>query len=129
MTTKLYVCMTSGIEGPEAELTEEQSQKIIELVGQLSQPWVGDAPIGMNLSKDHFIVDWDDDNSLISAIRTDPSGYVNMWKRGDTDWHDFVDTVGLWSYLSPLGVDAHQKWVKQSSEAMEKFYEEMQRIP
>ena len=121
MTTKFSICITSGIQGPESQLTEEQSQRVSELAGQLTEPWIGGRPLGVGLSPDHFLVIWENDSAPILGVRTTIRGYVSMWKQGDTDWHDFVDTVGLWSYLAPIGSTTYQNWMKEFQKETDVF--------
>jgi hypothetical protein len=117
-----FILLTSGIQGPEAELTDEQVQKIEELALQLNQPWVGSTHFGMGLGPTNYGV-----HSLnkISGLRVLPQGYATIWKPGDTEWHDFIDTVGLWAYLATIGSPVLQKWLEDGQKAMDKYNEEM----
>lgn len=113
MDCTLYICMTSGVEGPSLALTEDQSRNIISLALQLNKPWVGTRLLGLSsLRQDHFLVAWEDPNSQIMGLRAETNGYVSMWKHGDTDWHEFQDTVGLWTHLAPYGSTAYQNWIR-----------------
>lgn len=111
MKSTFYICMTSGIEGPKAELTEEFSKEISDLALQLDKSWESYRLAGMGLGIDHYMVYWGNDAPIIS-LSVDGTGYVSMWKNGDTDWQTFKDTVGLWARLAPTGSSAYQKWVE-----------------
>lgn len=119
-----YIAMTSGIEGPETSLTEEQIQKIEELASQLNQPWIGDKNFGMGLGPANYTIS---DAGNICGLRVLPEGFVSVWKTNDTDWHDFVDTVGLWAYLAPIGSVTLQKWLQECQKQMDEYNENMLR--
>ena len=119
MSTKFYIVMTSGIQGPTAEISEEHAKTISELAARITEPWTGPAHIGMGLSPDHYMVTWDEnDDGPIRAVSILSNGWVSMWKRGDMEWHTFTDTVGLWTHLTDIGSAAFQKWTKEIQEAM-----------
>lgn len=119
-----YILMTSGIEGPKCELTDEQSQKIEELVNQLEQPWVGSTNFGMNLGPANYSVS---DLDKGWGLRVLPEGFVTVWDPVDNDWHNFVDTVGLWVYLATIGSPTLQKWLAECQKQMDEYNEEMLR--
>lgn len=122
MSTLFYICMTSGIRGPEGELTEELSKEISELAGQLTEPWNGSKLEGRGLSAlspTHYAVSWLDKDAPIVSLRTTANGYITVWKQGDTDWHEYKDTVGIWAKLAPTGSATYQKWTDDMQKAME----------
>jgi hypothetical protein len=122
MKAQFYICMTSGTKGPEAQLTEELSKEIIDLALQLNKPWIGSKLATMGLfGSDHYIVVWEDKAAPVLGLRTLSSGYVSMWKQGDTDWHVYQDTVGLWARLAPTGSQAYQKWCEDINKAMDEY--------
>ena len=114
----LHVCMTSGIRGPEIELTDEQVAKITELIAQLDQPWVGSAHFGMGLGSDVYMV------SIYptgAGLQTNAYGFVSKWE--GNDWVNYKDTVGLWGYLAPIGSQAIIQW-REEEERYSKEYAE-----
>jgi len=117
-----YIMMTSGIEGPQCELTDEQIQNIEEMALELNQPWVGSTHFGMGLGPTNYGVSG---LNKISGLRILPQGFVTIWKPGDTDWHNFMDTVGLWTYLATIGSPTLQKWLKDGQKQMDEYNEEM----
>lgn len=122
MSTLFYICMTSGIRGPEGELTEELSKEISELVGELTEPWEGSKLEGRGLNalcSTHYAVSWLDKDAPIISLRTTANGYITVWKQGDTDWREYKDTVGIWAKLAPTGSITLQKWHDDMKKTME----------
>jgi hypothetical protein len=120
--TQFYICMTSGIRGPEGELSEELSKEISELAGRLTEPWDGSTLEGRrlgDLSPTHYAVSWLDKDSPVVSLRTTANGYVTVWRQGDTDWHEYKDTMGIWAKLAPTGSVILQKWYDDMRKAME----------
>lgn len=118
----LYVCMTSGIRGPEIELTDEQVQEIINRISQLAEPWVGSSHFG-GPSSDHYMVHVP--YAIPNGVRTNAYGFVSVWKdigKG-ADWINYKDTVGLWGYLAPIGSKAIIQW-REEQERYSKEYAE-----
>lgn len=125
MSTIIMVCMTSGIEGPRGELTGEQSRSLAELVSRLMEPWTGSelASLG-GLGADHYLVQYGED-PVVFYVRTNASGFVSTWRQGDTDWHNFNDTVGLRSFLSFIAAPIIQKWIQKGQREMDEYNEKM----
>lgn len=124
MTVSFYISMTSGIRGPEAELTQEQSDKVSELVQQLTDEWVGDKPGGLgHLHATNYIVSGL--NGLANSVAVDAYGFTRVWENGSSDWRYFKDTVGLWAYLAPIGYAALRKWLDEAEKAHEEYYEKL----
>jgi len=122
MTASFYICMTSGAPGPIGVLEEELSKEISELAGQLTEPWNGSKMEGRGLgalSPTHYAVSWVDKDAPIVSLRTTANGYVTVWRKGDIDWHEYRDTVGLWAKLAPTGSATLQKWYDDMQKAME----------
>jgi len=119
-----YILLTSGIEGPQCELTDEQATKIEELVNQLEQPWVSSTNFGMRLGPTNYSVS---DLDKKWGLRVLSQGFVTVWDPVDNDWHNFVDTVGLWSYLATIGSPTLQKWLEDGQKQMDEYNEEMLR--
>lgn len=113
MKCEFYVCCTSGIQGPTLELTQEQAQKIVDFAMELSEPWTSNEFSGSRLGPDHFMVCWTDTNAPILGLSTNITGYVSIWKQGDTDWRKLRDTVGLWTHLAQYGSHAYQTWLNR----------------
>ena len=114
----LYVNMTSGIRGPEIELTDEQVAKITELTNQLDQPWEGSSLFGMGMGPDHYMVSFPLSNF---GVWTNSHGFVCKWEAND--WVNYKDTVGLWGYLAPIGSRAIIQW-REEQERYSKEYAE-----
>lgn len=100
----LYISMTSGIRGPECEITAEQADHISTLVSKLTEFWTESKFFGMGLGPTNYIVTWDDKY----ALRVIPEGLVSIWSDGYQNWQGFTDTVGIWKYLQPIGEIAIQ---------------------
>ena len=114
----LYVCMTSGVQGPEIELTDEQVAKITQLTNQLDQPWEGSSHFGMGMGPHVYMV------SIYptgAGIRTNAYGFVSKWEGNDLV--NYKDTVGLWGYLAPIGSKAILLW-REEQERYSKEYAE-----
>jgi hypothetical protein len=109
MTASFYICITSGMRGPELELTPEQIAAIVKLAEGLTQPWDGSTLAEHGLGPDHFAVSWEDKDGYC-GLWTESSGYVRLWKNGDTDWTRYKDTVGLWAHLAQFAGPANEKW-------------------
>src|SRR5512144_243092 len=112
MTASFYISMTSGIRGPEGELTDEQAAKAAELVQQLSEEWVTQRPGGLShLHATNYILSWNNEGSPIQSVHVDAYGFTMVWLVGATDWKYYKDTVGLWGYLAPFGQVFLRKWL------------------
>lgn len=121
MKTTFYICMTSGVRGPELQLTDEQSQAILKIAEGLTKPWDGSKFAGLGLGEDHFSVFWEEDDGQHHGLRTESSGYVSIWRKGDTDWIDYRDTVGLWTHLAQYVSAAHTQWIEDQKKRMEAY--------
>lgn len=121
MNPTFYICMTSGMRGPELELTDEQVAAIVKLAEGLTRPWDGFKLAGHGLGPDHFAVSWEDKDGYC-GLWTESSGFVRFWKNGDSDWTQYKDTVGLWSHLSQYGSLAHQKWLEDMAKEAEAYF-------
>lgn len=124
----LYVCMTSGVKGPEIELTDEEVSKINELVSQLDTPWEGSNFFGMGLSSDHFMVNIITSDYSI-YIDTNMCGYVKFSKLEPnialsySSLEEYKDTVGLWGYLAPIGQRAYLQWIEKQKQYSKEYAE------
>jgi hypothetical protein len=114
----LYVNMTSGIVGPEIELTDEQVQELVNRVSQLNKLWVGSAHFEM-LGPDHYLVYAP--FAIPNGVRTNAHGFVSVWK--DDDWINYQDTAGVWGYLAPFASQAIIQW-REGQEHYSKEYAE-----
>ena len=124
MTATFYICMTSGIRGPELELTDEQVEPIVKLVESLTQPWDGSTLVRHRMpAPDHYAVSWKDGDTHCD-LWTESSGFVRIYKKGDTDWTEYRDTVGLWAHLASHASVAHQKWAEDMKKAEDADYDE-----
>lgn len=121
MKAVFYICITSGARGPELDLTEEQLKPILELSEGLTQPWDGSKFAGHGLGADHYSVHWEDDDGTHYGLMTESSGFVRIWRKGDTDWTQYRDTVGLWAHLAQYGGPAHQQWIEDSRKQAEEY--------
>jgi hypothetical protein len=132
MRATLCISMYSGVKNPEVELTEEQSQKMIELVDQLTQPFEGDEQfIGLSgLRTDSYIVFWKDDTDAppFVALRAEPYGFVYLWRNNGDLGVALKDTAGLWNFLNPIGIQLYDEHCKDVAKTMAAHYEEMSRI-
>lgn len=128
MTATFYICMTSGMRGPELELTTEQVNLIVKLAEGLTQPWDGSKLAGHGLGPDHYSVYWQDGEDHCSVM-TESSGFVRLWKKGDTDWTQYKDTVGLWSHLSQYASPANQKRLEDMKKEVEAYESTIFKIP
>ena len=116
--------MTSGIRGPESELTDEQSAKAAELVQQLTEEWGAEKPHGLShLHPTSYIVSWNNEDSPVSSVHVDAYGFTMVWMAGDTDWKYYKDTVGLWAYLAPTGYSALRQWLDLHEKAIKEYNE------
>ena len=128
MSINFYISMTSGIQGPASELTNEQAEKAAELAQQLTEEWVGDKPGGLShLHATNYIVAWYEEVSPVKSVHVDAYGYAMVWMEGDQDWRHYKDTVGLWAYLAPFGYAALRNWLDAHEKAMKEYHEEMLR--
>lgn len=124
----LHVCITSGIKGPEIELTDEETSKIISLVNELDAPWTGSSFFGMGLSPDHFLVHITTP-TLMVYLDTNMTGYVKLYKAGpDAEYNmafeqKYKDTVGLWGYLAPIAHRAYQQWIAEQERYSKEYAE------
>lgn len=124
----LYVCMTSGIRGPEIELTDEEVAKINELVDKFDITWEGSNFFGMGLSSDHFMVHVVTPDYYF-YLDTNMTGYVKCCKvNAGTEYSfaldkEYKDTVGIWGYLAPIGQRAYFQW-REEQERYSKEYAE-----
>lgn len=114
----LYVCMTSGVRGPEIELTDVQVQELVSRISELDKPWEGSAHFGMP-SSDHYMVHAP--FAIPNGIRTNAFGFVSVWK--DNDWVNYHDTAGVWGYLAPFASKAIILW-REEQERYSKEYAE-----
>lgn len=120
MKSTFYICITSGMRGPELELTDEQVGAIVKLTEGLAQVWDGPKLAGHGLGSDHYAVHWWDGEDPC-GLMTESSGFVRLWKKGDVDWTQYRDTVGLWTHLAQYGAPAHQKWVEDIKKEAEAY--------
>lgn len=124
MTVSFYISMTSGIRGPEGELTEEQANKVTELIQQLTEEWVGQQPGGLShLHATNYIVSGLEGPALSVAV--DAYGFTRVWTNSNSDWRYYKDTVGLWAYLAPIGYSTLRKWLDEAEKAMKEYQEKL----
>lgn len=123
MKAKLYINMYSGTKPPEVELTEEQSQKIIDLSSNLHQPYT--APHYSCLGNNHYAVFWSDGSEEyglpVSALRAEPGGYVHIWKSNGDTGIDVIDSSGLWEYLNTIGGPLLHRHLEECRRGMEEY--------
>ncbi len=130
--TKFYISMTSGIQGPEGELSKEEADKAVELSLQLTEEWPGAPRHGLGaLHATNYIVSWENADSPVSSIHVDAYGFTMVWMAEATDWKYYKDTVGLWASLAPAGYATLRKWLdvgeKAIKEEMDKYDEKVLR--
>lgn len=133
--SSLYICMTSGLRGPETKLSDEEIVKLKNLIDQLNDPWTGSNFFGMGLSSDHFLVHVVTPDYYF-YLDTNMQGYVKVTKveakLGSDDTaisiapvveNEYKDTVGLWSYLAPIAHKALMEWYEENERARKEYNE------
>ena len=93
-----YVCMYSGMQNPEKQLSEEEVIKIREMVLQLDKV---SEPIHTQLGFSGYSAAYDN-TYIIANIR----GLVSVFTTGVTYYYD---TVGLFGYLATIMTPTLQK--------------------
>lgn len=121
--------MYSGLQNPEVELTEEQSQKVIELANRLDHPITDDNFSGLRSSVTNYMVWWGPSSAPFHVIHVSEYLDVQICRQGDVEYSTFQDTVGLWAYLAPIGGKIYLEHRRQTEKAMEDYHEEMFGIP
>ena len=118
MTTKGYANMYSGMPNPERELTEEEISKIEYLISQLTIPYTGSVHHKFELGG-YTVSNVEKNWCIISHFTC----WCSIWK--DQELKNYEDTVGLIAYLEEILQPMADKHIKDSQEAMERYYEEM----
>jgi hypothetical protein len=121
MTAIGYANMYSGMENPQRELTEEEINKVKELVSKLETPYTG--PTYERLGFSGFSVS-DGENWLVNSHFT---CWCSVWDKQELKHYE--DTVGLIAYLEEILTPMVEKHYKDAQEIMSTYYEDLFRVP
>lgn len=110
MISELYVCMTSGIEGPKVELSEYQTDSVLGLLDMLkdaNEPWYASSTIqGIgSLGEGNYYVSL----TATTGVRVLVSGYTEVHTE-ESKIDTYMDTVGLFAFLQPIAAKAIRDW-------------------
>jgi hypothetical protein len=119
-----YAQMYSGMPNPERELTEEESNKVKELVSQLKVPYIG--PKHSKLGFTGFIISYKEENWCVISNFT---CWCIVWSDQDQELKYYEDTVGLIGYLEEILTPMVDKHLQDMQQVMTNYYEEMFRVP
>jgi hypothetical protein len=124
MTTKGYTNMYSGMQNPERELTEEETNKVKYLISKLEIPYTGPTHPKMGFSG--FGVCCAEENWLVQSYFT---CWCSVWSSQAQELKHYEDTVGLIAYLEEILIPMVNQHYENTQEGMEKYYEEMFGVP
>jgi hypothetical protein len=143
MKVTFMICMYSGNRNPETELTEEQGQKIVELVSKLNKKCDEPPLWGLgSLGPESYVIVWGNGGSPFDIpsmnliyLKIDQNGCTCIWYNIEENHIgekyikiDYKDTVGLWEYLNPIGIKLLDKHQRDAQEVMDEYNEKMFRV-